>query len=918
VSALRSFTQLINTFFPEVIMNTWNRFLLALLFLSPSHWLHGASESIGTGLTGCYYNNETFTGIPAFVRLDEEINFSWPATSPGSPLNSDHFSVRWMGYLQTPATEDLTLIARTDDGVRLWIDDVLVINAWVSRTATDSVYVFSATAGRKYHLKMEYFDRTGRASANLAWQSGAMVRQTIPTSALFPMPEVIAALPTSSPVSPAFIEGLFLPIQQPTIIAAGKRVTISSTDDTHYYANIPLSEQATSTTVASGSTEYTSAIAWKPTTVSDELNIVIRAGDALRLRSPVSGQLRFTLNCGVERPDVPVIANKAVKTTFNQPGWYRVYAEDSIGTVVGVGTITVVAADLRGPIPCEIGFTRGKDVTVSNTQQVVIASSHPELVSITSNTPSTQGESRIGLQAISFGHASLTARLGGPTGPIISAAPFALFALNAKGRSGIVVNDESSTGSDQLTMRPFVSNVSFSLRMNAHHATFAGGTTTLSFNSNAFTVVTDPITHETYGYKVYDIELPANEDAFCYRLKVFEQTDDLESLNDQQINGTDCRLEVKQIFFLKGISKVKTLPVTCIKKGTRHHPHPVTILGGTPPTVDSGSPINCPGDNMPIDPPVMVRNTAGVPVGKYTVDIDGTQFPEMVIVWDMELHTAQNALVVADKKLYVDPTPAMPVMIANLIPAGLPDTADWTETFVYKRFLTDPSPDVYHPMGNPIAASANWDINQTMGAAFRGGDVELVVVYQGDTKRLPFKVLGHNATRAVAEAFLLAQTPPPYASAIITHETSWKQFNEGTRTFNEEPNYDGEKNGWGIGQLDPPPGKQYLWNWKENLTEAANRMKQNQVEANDWIAGQVAQQIQADPGKPLAAATFVFGGVTYKSGTTRTPEYACGIGRYNGAKPWPVAWNRPSAPGVWSGQDNKNGYVGIISTIWGQ
>jgi hypothetical protein len=255
-------------------------------------------------------------------------------------------------------------------------------------------------------------------------------------------------------------------------------------------------------------------------------------------------------------------------------------------------------------------------------------------------------------------------------------------------------------------------------------------------------------------------------------------------------------------------------------------------------------------------------------------------------------------------------------MRSNLIPDLLPGAADWTCTFVYARFAQGPAPDVYHPTGNPISATATWIINTTMGQEFRGGNVELMVVYQGDTKTLPFRVLGVNPTRAIAEAYLLAQNPPPCASAIITHESSWKQFNSGTGTFNQEPNF-GPPSGWGIGQLDPSPGKQHLWHWKVNIAEAASRMISGQAEAKAWVASQVAQQVAQDPSKPLSAASFTFGGVTYRSGTNRTPEHACGIVRYNGATPWSVAWNRPSQPGIWSGQDNQNGYVGIISAIWG-
>jgi hypothetical protein len=878
----------------------------------------GAPLAAANGLSAQYFPNESLTAA-GIERTDAMVGFTWGAGGPGSPIPVDHFSARWMGYLQAPTTEQLTLIARTDDGVRVWLDDVLVINSWITRSAADSIYVFPAVAGQKYQIKVEYYERTGSATAILAWQTPTIARQNIPTSALFPMPGFVVGLPASSATSPVFVEGPFSPVRIPTIVAGGSQLVVSTTNDTHFYGNIPLSDKMTDVVVSSGSQVQVGSIAWAPTIITDTLNLDIRAGDSLRLQSPVAGQLRFTQNCGVDRPAIPVSANTSVQVAFPNPGYYLVYAENMSGTTIAVGAITVVGADLRGPIACEVGFTRGKTIGVSDPALVTLATSHPEVVSVSSDTAGSTGERRLGLTCTGSGRASLVARLNGATGPIISAVPLNIFALDVKGRSGITVNAATSSGTDRLTMRPYVPGISYTLTMNAHHATFAGGAWTLSLASNSFTIVTDPETNEVYGYKDYDIELPQNEDTFCYRLRVFQQTDDLESLNDQQINGTDCRLEVTQIFFLKGTVVVKPMPIKCIKKGSRHHPHPVKIppKGAASPTVDSGSPIDCPGDNMMINPPVQVRNTAAVPVGKYDADIDGTKFPEVVIVWDMELHTRDHALVVPNQVLLINGVPEMPIMRSNLIPDLLPGAADWTCTFAYARFTQDPAPDVYHPNGNPVSATATWIINATMGTQFRGGNVELRVVYQGDTKTLPYRVLGENPARADAEAFLTAQNPPPYASAIITHESNWRQFNQGTNNFNQEPNF-GAPNGWGIGQLDPPPGKQHLWHWRDNMTEAAVRMRAYQAEANAWVTSQVTEQQAENPNRPLANESFVFGGVTYRSGTSRTPEHACGIGRYNGATPWPVAWDRPAQPGAWSGQDNANGYVGIISAIWGQ
>ncbi len=149
----------------------------------------------GTGLTGTYFANETLTGEPALTRLDPRVDFSWGSGSPGSPLPVDVFSVRWQGEIEPRVSEPLTLIARTDDGVRVWIDDVQVINAWILRGAADSTHTFTAQAGHKYRIRMEYFEHLGSAVAKLWWQSANEPKGPIPTSQLYPI--------TSTPTTPS-------------------------------------------------------------------------------------------------------------------------------------------------------------------------------------------------------------------------------------------------------------------------------------------------------------------------------------------------------------------------------------------------------------------------------------------------------------------------------------------------------------------------------------------------------------------------------------------------------------------------------------------------------------------------------------------------------------------------------------------
>jgi PKD repeat protein len=117
---------------------------------------------------GEYYNNPNLSGPPALVRNDVSVNFDWGGGSPGSGVPADGFSVRWSRGLDFPAGI-YRFYARVDDGVRLWIDGVLVINQWHDSAPTTYSAEVNLTDGW-HNLEMEYYERGGGALAQLTWE----------------------------------------------------------------------------------------------------------------------------------------------------------------------------------------------------------------------------------------------------------------------------------------------------------------------------------------------------------------------------------------------------------------------------------------------------------------------------------------------------------------------------------------------------------------------------------------------------------------------------------------------------------------------------------------------------------------------------------------------------------------------------
>jgi glucose/arabinose dehydrogenase len=139
----------------------------------------------GDGLTGYYYSNQnrTFQEPFALTRVDPVIDFTWPQ-EPGTGVSADHFTVRWVGEVLPRFTDTYTFHILCNDGIRLWVDNKLLINQWVDQEL-DWTGVVDLTAGTKYPIKIEYYDNIGNAIVQLSWSSSKQEKQIIPQTQLF-------------------------------------------------------------------------------------------------------------------------------------------------------------------------------------------------------------------------------------------------------------------------------------------------------------------------------------------------------------------------------------------------------------------------------------------------------------------------------------------------------------------------------------------------------------------------------------------------------------------------------------------------------------------------------------------------------------------------------------------------------------
>jgi hypothetical protein len=148
-----------------------------------------AATASGTGLKGTYFAGVSLSGTPMLTRTDDTVNFSWNSGSYSSGGLTDNFSVRWEGEVKATTAGTYTFSTYSDDGVRVWVNGVQVINNWTDHAATWNTSAgISLTAGQKVSIKMEYYERTGGATAQLHWTPPGGTRQVVPKSQLFPAP----------------------------------------------------------------------------------------------------------------------------------------------------------------------------------------------------------------------------------------------------------------------------------------------------------------------------------------------------------------------------------------------------------------------------------------------------------------------------------------------------------------------------------------------------------------------------------------------------------------------------------------------------------------------------------------------------------------------------------------------------------
>ena len=116
-----------------------------------------------------YYNNTNLDGDVVFAQSvtynNNNLSRNWGSGSPNSAVNRDNFSARatTKRYFN-PGSHQIQTIS--DDGVRVWINNQLLIDKWIDQSSSNN-YGYFNTAGGTFDVTIDYYERSGDANLSL-------------------------------------------------------------------------------------------------------------------------------------------------------------------------------------------------------------------------------------------------------------------------------------------------------------------------------------------------------------------------------------------------------------------------------------------------------------------------------------------------------------------------------------------------------------------------------------------------------------------------------------------------------------------------------------------------------------------------------------------------------------------------------
>jgi hypothetical protein len=191
---------------------------------------------------GEYFDNRKLEGSPVLVRNDRDVDFNWGPGSPAASLPADNFSCRWTRTLKLKKAT-YRFYARVDDGIRLWVDDKLLIDQW--HDAAGKLYTVDVSLKEGEHaVKVEYYEHGGGARIEVWGEVLAPTPTPTPT---------FTATPTQTPTPTTTNTPTETPTPTPT--PTGTPTPTATSTPTGTPTQTPLPTETSTATPTTNSTD---------------------------------------------------------------------------------------------------------------------------------------------------------------------------------------------------------------------------------------------------------------------------------------------------------------------------------------------------------------------------------------------------------------------------------------------------------------------------------------------------------------------------------------------------------------------------------------------------------------------------------------------------------------------------------------
>jgi hypothetical protein len=132
--------------------------------------------SSGQPWQATYWDNMALFGPPSLERTEPLLDQDWGRGSPDPLIPPDNFSARWIQTIDLTASL-YRFSATSDDGIRLYVDDQIILDRWYDH-AQETYSVEIELAAGHHLIRVEYYEHEGVALVRVTWQPTCEIGST--------------------------------------------------------------------------------------------------------------------------------------------------------------------------------------------------------------------------------------------------------------------------------------------------------------------------------------------------------------------------------------------------------------------------------------------------------------------------------------------------------------------------------------------------------------------------------------------------------------------------------------------------------------------------------------------------------------------------------------------------------------------